>query len=97
MDIISKQERGQQLGTDKAVKLQKKKEEDRKRIREEKARLARLTAIQELQQKRAQRAEEVQRIAEQEVDALQQAGKVGHRKLTQSLPTSPIAAKAMNT
>ncbi|XP_046710438.1 centrosomal protein of 131 kDa isoform X3 [Silurus meridionalis] len=92
-----RKERGQQLGTDKAVKLQKKKEEDRKRIREEKARLARLTAIQELQQKRAQRAEEVQRIAEQEVDALQQAGKVGHRKLTQSLPTSPIAAKAMNT
>lgn len=54
-------------------------------------------ACQELQQKRAQRAEEVQRIAEQEVDALQQAGKVGRKKLTQSLPTSPTAAKAKNT
>lgn len=52
---------------------------------------------QELQQKRAQRAEEVKRIAEQEVDALQQAGKVGRMKLTQSLPTSPTAAKAKNT
>lgn len=52
---------------------------------------------QELQQKRAQRAEEVQRIAEQEVDALQQAGKVGRKKVAQSLPTSPTAAKAKNT
>lgn len=40
------QEREQQQGVEKAVKSQKKKEEDRKRIREEKARLARLTAIQ---------------------------------------------------
>ncbi|XP_058261971.1 centrosomal protein of 131 kDa isoform X4 [Hemibagrus wyckioides] len=92
-----RKEREQQQGVEKAVKSQKKKEEDRKRIREEKARLARLTAIQELQQKRAQRAEEVKRIAEQEVDALQQAGKVGRMKLTQSLPTSPTAAKAKNT
>lgn len=52
---------------------------------------------QELQQKRAQRAEEVQRIAEQEVDGLQKAGKVGRKKPAQSLPTSPIAAKAKNT
>ncbi|KAK3529115.1 hypothetical protein QTP70_016547 [Hemibagrus guttatus] len=92
-----RKEREQQQGVEKAVKSQKKKEEDRKRIREEKARLARLTAIQELQQKRAQRAEEVKRIAEQEVDALQQAGKVGRMKLTHSLPTSPTAAKAKNT
>ncbi|KAK2866607.1 hypothetical protein Q7C36_002663 [Tachysurus vachellii] len=90
-----RKEREQQQ--EKAVISQKKKEEDRKRIREEKARLARLTAIQELQQKREQRAEEVQRIAEQEVEALQQAGKVGHMKLTQSLPTSPTANKAKNT
>ncbi|XP_027018926.2 centrosomal protein of 131 kDa isoform X2 [Tachysurus fulvidraco] len=90
-----RKERAQQQ--EKAVISQKKKEEDRKRIREEKARLARLTAIQELQQKREQRAEEVQRIAEQEVEALQQAGKVGHMKLTQSLPASPTATKAKNT
>ncbi|XP_053495905.1 centrosomal protein of 131 kDa isoform X4 [Ictalurus furcatus] len=95
--ISKRKEREQQQGDEKAVKPQKKKEEDRKRIREEKARLARLTAIQELQQKRAQRAEEVQRIAEQEVHALQQAGKVGRKKLTQSLPSSPTAAKAKNT
>ncbi|XP_053367902.1 centrosomal protein of 131 kDa isoform X1 [Clarias gariepinus] len=92
-----RKERELQQGEEKAMKSQKKKEEDRKRIREEKARLARLTAIQELQQKRAQRAEEVQRIAEQEVDGLQKAGKVGRKKPAQSLPTSPIAAKAKNT
>ncbi|XP_066521739.1 centrosomal protein of 131 kDa [Hoplias malabaricus] len=90
-------EREQQQEEGKTVGSQKKKEEDRKRIREEKARLARLTAIQELQQKRAQRVVEVQKTAEEELDALQQAGKVGRKKLTQSLPTSPIAAKAKNT
>ncbi|XP_060796222.1 centrosomal protein of 131 kDa isoform X1 [Neoarius graeffei] len=92
-----RKEREQQQLDEKAVKPQKKKEEDRKRIREEKARLARLTAIQELQQKRAQRTEEVRQIAEQEVDALQQAGKAGRKKLAHSLPTSPTAAKAKNT
>lgn len=54
-------------------------------------------ALQELQQKRAQRTEEVRQIAEQEVDALQQAGKAGRKKLAHSLPTSPTAAKAKNT
>ncbi|XP_036427893.1 centrosomal protein of 131 kDa isoform X1 [Colossoma macropomum] len=95
--MSKKKEREQRQEEDKAVGSQKKKEEDRKRIREEKARLARLTAIQELQQKRAQRAAKVQQTAEEELDALQQAGKVGRKKLTQSLPTSPIAAKAKNT
>uniref|UniRef100_A0A3B4EDD2 Centrosomal protein 131 n=1 Tax=Pygocentrus nattereri TaxID=42514 RepID=A0A3B4EDD2_PYGNA len=95
--LMSKKKEREQQQEDKAVGSQKKKEEDRKRIREEKARLARLTAIQELQQKRAQRASKVQQTAEEELDALQQAGKVGRKKLTQSLPTSPIAAKAKNT
>ncbi|KAL7869590.1 hypothetical protein AOLI_G00135780 [Acnodon oligacanthus] len=95
--MSKKKEREQQQGEDKTVGSQKKKEEDRKRIREEKARLARLTAIQELQQKRSQQAAKVQQTAKEELDALQQAGKVGRKKLTQSLPTSPIAAKAKNT
>ncbi|KAI4887013.1 hypothetical protein NFI96_027450 [Prochilodus magdalenae] len=191
--MSKKKEKEQQQEAEKAVGPQKKKEEDRKRIREEKARLARLTAIQsrltgpepklvelvpavdwcpeatcchglflyqmyesihanfsplvederhgngvymmslgregglplaeasegvsllfpihstaavndhysvnpqELQQKRAQRAAEVQKTAEEELDALQQAGKLGRKKLTQSLPTSPITAKAKNT
>lgn len=52
---------------------------------------------QELQQKRAQRAAEVQQIAEEEVDALRCAGKVGRKKLTKSSPTSPTDVKAKNT
>uniref|UniRef100_A0A671RRY8 Centrosomal protein of 131 kDa-like n=1 Tax=Sinocyclocheilus anshuiensis TaxID=1608454 RepID=A0A671RRY8_9TELE len=52
---------------------------------------------QELQQKRAQRAAEVQQIAEEEVEALRHAGKVGCKKLTKSSPTSSTDFKAKNT
>uniref|UniRef100_A0A672K8K5 Centrosomal protein of 131 kDa-like n=1 Tax=Sinocyclocheilus grahami TaxID=75366 RepID=A0A672K8K5_SINGR len=52
---------------------------------------------QELQQKRAQRAAEVQQIAEEEVEALRHAGKVGRKKLTKSSPTSSTDLKAKNT
>ncbi|KAK7122358.1 hypothetical protein R3I94_019474 [Phoxinus phoxinus] len=92
-----KKEREQRAEEEKNTESLKKKEDDRKRIREEKARLARHTAIQELQQKRAQRAAEVQQIAEEEVEALRHAGKVGRKKLTKSSPTSPTDVKAMNT
>ncbi|XDV44194.1 hypothetical protein PO909_012517 [Leuciscus waleckii] len=92
-----KKEREQRAEEEKTTESLKKKEDDRKRIREEKARLARHTAIQELQQKRAQRAAEVQQIAEEEVEAIRHAGKVGRKKLTKSSPTSPTDVKAMNT
>lgn len=52
---------------------------------------------QELQQKRAQRAAEVQQIAEEEVESLRCAAKVGRKKLTKSSPTSPTDIKAKNT
>ncbi|XP_051771569.1 centrosomal protein of 131 kDa isoform X2 [Ctenopharyngodon idella] len=92
-----KKEREQRAEEEKTIESLKKKEDDRKRIREEKARLARLTAIQELQQKRAQRAAEVQQIAEEEVESLRCAAKVGRKKLTKSSPTSPTDIKAKNT
>ncbi|XP_027884943.1 centrosomal protein of 131 kDa isoform X2 [Xiphophorus couchianus] len=68
--------------------------EERKRIREEKARLARLAAIQELQQKRAQRTSEVQQAAESELENLWQTGAVGRKKqpkisVANKSPTSP--------
>ncbi|XP_032430747.1 centrosomal protein of 131 kDa isoform X2 [Xiphophorus hellerii] len=68
--------------------------EERKRIREEKARLARLAAIQELQQKRAQRTSEVQQAAESELENLWQTGAVGRKKqpkisIANKSPTSP--------
>uniref|UniRef100_A0A671RRK8 Centrosomal protein of 131 kDa-like n=1 Tax=Sinocyclocheilus anshuiensis TaxID=1608454 RepID=A0A671RRK8_9TELE len=49
--LISKKKREQRAEEEKAAESLKKKEDDRKRIREEKARLARLTAIQEILQR----------------------------------------------
>ncbi|XP_066560484.1 centrosomal protein of 131 kDa isoform X1 [Amia ocellicauda] len=83
-----KQEREQRAEGGKAQEVLKKKEDDRKRIREEKARLARRAAIQELQQKRAQRASEAQRIAEEEIEALRQCGKVGRKKPAKLSPSN---------
>uniref|UniRef100_A0A8C9V7B3 Centrosomal protein 131 n=1 Tax=Scleropages formosus TaxID=113540 RepID=A0A8C9V7B3_SCLFO len=82
--------------------LQKKKDEERKRIREEKARLARAAALQELHQKRTQRASEVQRVAQQELELLRQNGKLGRRKPAKTSQinksASPMAdVKAKNT
>ncbi|TKS89379.1 Centrosomal protein of 131 kDa 5-azacytidine-induced protein 1 [Collichthys lucidus] len=78
------------------LEQQQKKDEDRKRIREEKARLARLAAIQELQQKRAQRATEVQHVAEVELESLRQAGVVGRKKPPRISPTNRSPASPSN-
>ncbi|XP_020351147.1 centrosomal protein of 131 kDa isoform X1 [Oncorhynchus kisutch] len=83
-----KKEREQRAEEEKSPEVQKK-EEDRKRIREEKARLARVTAIQELQQKRAQRAAEIQALAQEEMETLRHSGKVGHKKPTKTTTSSP--------
>ncbi|XP_010785587.1 centrosomal protein of 131 kDa isoform X2 [Notothenia coriiceps] len=92
------------------LEQQQKKDEDRKRIREEKARLARLAAIQELQQKRAQRSAEVQCAAEVEQESRRQTGVGGRKKpprisltnkssasTSNNNPMSPIDVKAKNT
>ncbi|MED6264852.1 hypothetical protein CHARACLAT_019382, partial [Characodon lateralis] len=73
---------------------QQRRGEERKRIREEKARLARLSAIQELQQKRAQQTAEVHQAAESELENLWQTGGAGRKKqpeisITSRSPTSP--------
>ncbi|XP_031170834.1 centrosomal protein of 131 kDa isoform X4 [Sander lucioperca] len=86
---------------------QQKKDEDRKRIREEKARLARLAAIQELQQKRARRVAEA---AEVEPESSRLAGGAGRQKPAKislsnkspaspsnNSPMSPTDVKAKNT
>ncbi|KAL0964859.1 hypothetical protein UPYG_G00330010 [Umbra pygmaea] len=83
-----KQEREQR--TERSPEGQKMKEENRKRIREEKARLARVTAIQELQQKRTQRAAEVQAIAQKEMENLRShGGKVSRKKPPKASTSSP--------
>nr|XP_015817615.2 centrosomal protein of 131 kDa isoform X4 [Nothobranchius furzeri] len=65
---------------DSRLEQQHRKAEDRKRIREEKAQLARLAAIQELQQKRAQRAANMQHAAHVDQESLCQTGAVGRKK-----------------
>ncbi|XP_028976248.2 centrosomal protein of 131 kDa isoform X2 [Esox lucius] len=85
-----RKEREQRAEEERSPEVQKKKEEDRKRIREEKARLARLTAIQELHQKRAQRATEVQVISQEEMETLKfQGSKVGRKKSPKTTASSP--------
>ncbi|XP_016158327.1 PREDICTED: centrosomal protein of 131 kDa isoform X1 [Ficedula albicollis] len=53
-----REERQQRMEEGNILDLQERKDEERRKIREEKARLARHAAIQELQQKRAQKASE---------------------------------------
>ncbi|NXG08475.1 CP131 protein, partial [Sakesphorus luctuosus] len=60
-----REERQQQMEEGNILDLQERKDEERQKIREEKARLARRAAIQELHQKRAQKALETKRLAEE--------------------------------
>ncbi|XP_059587957.1 centrosomal protein of 131 kDa isoform X3 [Alligator mississippiensis] len=80
--LASKREERQQQAREEGnvLDLQRRKDEERRRIREEKARLARQAAIQELQQKRAQKASEAKRLAEEELAALNESRRAGRRK-----------------
>ncbi|NXH05177.1 CP131 protein, partial [Loxia leucoptera] len=62
-----REEMQQRMEEGNILDLQERKDEERRKIREEKARLARHAAIQELQQKRAQKASEMKRSAEEQV------------------------------
>ncbi|XP_062886617.1 centrosomal protein of 131 kDa isoform X2 [Mobula hypostoma] len=88
-----KQEKEQEMSAESMQEYQRRKSEDRRKIREEKARQARKAAIQELQQKRAEKAAEDKRISEEEVAALRERAKVMKRKATKAVPinnTSPV-------
>ncbi|NXB61092.1 CP131 protein, partial [Struthidea cinerea] len=60
-----REERQQRMEEGNILDLQERKDEERRKIREEKARLARHAAIQELHQKRAQKASEMKHSAEE--------------------------------
>ncbi|XP_066056780.1 centrosomal protein of 131 kDa isoform X3 [Chamaea fasciata] len=62
-----REERQQRMEEGNILDLQERKDEERRKIREEKARLVRHAAIQELQQKRAQKTSEMKRSAEEVV------------------------------
>ncbi|XP_023960426.2 centrosomal protein of 131 kDa isoform X3 [Chrysemys picta bellii] len=88
--LASKREERQQprMEEGNVLDLQRKKDEERRRIREEKAQLARRAAIQELQQKRAQKASDAKRLAEEELVLLKETRRVGRKK-----PTKPASVK----
>ncbi|XP_038591074.1 centrosomal protein of 131 kDa isoform X3 [Micropterus salmoides] len=94
--LASKRKEWEERTEDSRLEQHQKKDEDRKRIREEKARLARLAAIQELQQKRAQRVAEAQHVAEAELENLRQSGVVGRKKPPKISPTNRSPASPSN-
>ncbi|XP_068610587.1 centrosomal protein of 131 kDa [Brachionichthys hirsutus] len=97
----------ERMKEDRCMELQQKKEQDRKQIREEKARLARVAAIQELKQKRSHAAAHVAVVEQENV---RRAGVAGRKKppkftlinktpasLSKNGPISPTDVKAKNT
>uniref|UniRef100_A0A8D0DI03 Centrosomal protein 131 n=1 Tax=Salvator merianae TaxID=96440 RepID=A0A8D0DI03_SALMN len=80
--LASKREEKQQQLTEgvNILDLQRRRDEERKKIREEKARLARRAAIQELQQKRAKKALDTQHLVEEELAAIKDSRKAGRKK-----------------
>ncbi|XP_069606873.1 centrosomal protein of 131 kDa isoform X4 [Ranitomeya imitator] len=85
-----KEERQHQADDSSHLNSHQSKDNERKRIREEKARQARRAAVQELQLKRAQKAMEAQKLVEEELALLEQGGKVGKKKVSRNLLSSPL-------
>ncbi|NWW98478.1 CP131 protein, partial [Caloenas nicobarica] len=83
-----REERQQQMEEGNILDLQERKDEDRRKIREEKARLARRAAIQELHQKRAQKALGSKHLAEEELVLVKESRRVAKKK-----PAKPTSAR----
>ncbi|XP_069728579.1 centrosomal protein of 131 kDa isoform X7 [Phaenicophaeus curvirostris] len=83
-----REERQQQMEEGNILDLQERKDEERRKIREEKARLARRAAIQELQQKRAQKALDAKCLAEEELMLVKESRRVAKKK-----PAKPASAR----
>ncbi|XP_017667670.1 PREDICTED: centrosomal protein of 131 kDa isoform X2 [Lepidothrix coronata] len=75
-----REERQQRMEEGNILDLQERKDEERRKIREEKARLARRAAIQELHQKRAQKALETKCLAEEELVLVKESRRVAKKK-----------------
>ncbi|XP_027657122.2 centrosomal protein of 131 kDa isoform X5 [Falco rusticolus] len=85
-----REERQQQMEEGNILDLQERKDEERWKIREEKARLARRAAIQELHQKRAQKASDTKRLAEELVLVK------GSRRVAKKKPAKPASARSIS-
>ncbi|GAB0197597.1 centrosomal protein of 131 kDa [Grus japonensis] len=83
-----REERQQRMEEGNILDLHERKDEERRKIREEKARLARHAAIQELHQKRAQKALDTKRLAEEELALVKESRRVAKKK-----PAKPASAR----
>ncbi|XP_054702930.1 centrosomal protein of 131 kDa isoform X2 [Grus americana] len=83
-----REERQQRMEEGNILDLHERKDEERRKIREEKARLARRAAIQELHQKRAQKALDTKRLAEEELALVKESRRVAKKK-----PAKPASAR----
>ncbi|XP_052543744.1 centrosomal protein of 131 kDa isoform X3 [Tympanuchus pallidicinctus] len=83
-----REERQQQQEERNVLDLRDRKDEERRKIREEKARLARRAAIQELHQKRAQKASDTKRLAEEELAQVKESRRIAKKK-----PAKPASAR----
>ncbi|KFP01496.1 5-azacytidine-induced protein 1 [Calypte anna] len=84
-----REERQQQVQEGNILDLHERKDEERRKIREEKARLARHAAIQELHQKRAQKVSDAKHLAEEEVGLGKESRRVVKKKPAKPAPASP--------
>ncbi|XP_074703449.1 centrosomal protein of 131 kDa isoform X2 [Strix aluco] len=75
-----REERQQQMEEGNILDLRERKDKERQKIREEKARLARRAAIQELHQKRAQKTLDAKRLAEEELALVKESRRVAKKK-----------------
>ncbi|XP_028940954.1 centrosomal protein of 131 kDa, partial [Antrostomus carolinensis] len=76
-----REERQQRMEEGNILDLQERKDQERRKIREEKARLARCAAIQELHQKRAQKALDAKCLAEEELALVKESRRVAKKKV----------------
>ncbi|NXG74394.1 CP131 protein, partial [Baryphthengus martii] len=81
-----REERQQQMEEGNILDLQERKAEERRKIREEKARLARRAAIQELHQKRAQKASDAKRLAAEELVLVKESRRGAKKKAAKTAP-----------
>ncbi|XP_015735613.1 centrosomal protein of 131 kDa isoform X3 [Coturnix japonica] len=87
-EVTEEEAERQQQEERNVLDLRDRKDEERRKIREEKARLARRAAIQELHQKRAQKAADTKRLAEEELAQVKESRRVAKKK-----PAKPASAR----
>ncbi|NXH71442.1 CP131 protein, partial [Hydrobates tethys] len=86
-----RKERQRRMEEGNILDLHERKDEERRKIREEKARLARRAAIQELHQKRAQKALDAKRLSEEELALVKESRRVAKKK-----PAKPASARNLS-